>query len=182
MSISASLEVLDTSAAALRGNQQGSNQLLLPKIEFAKGLFNKTDIFFDFTPHTRAQSVSGYGGAFRWNFHESPRMPANVFFIVHGSSYNFNDQFFSQTLGTDVQFSMGLGSLSFNFMVGAIKVFGRFIGGANGVTQEMTPATTDTAQGHFGGNLQYEWKRWQAAVALDHIVNNVWSFKLGYLF
>lgn len=176
-------ESIPTDQLEILGDKSGTKgSLRLFKLEVGKGLFNNIDLHFQLLPYTSTTQFSGYGASVRWQFFESPFVPARLFLSVQGSSSNLANQMLSQTLGTDLSLGMFFEHVSFTVKAGMIKAFGKFMGGSDGVTLDQSFAAEQTQSSHFGADLLLELDGAFGGVGIDHFTQTVINAKFGYRF
>ena len=89
LEISTSVESFDTKPIGPLGSgSDNAGSIYYPKITIGKGLFSKSDIFFNFIPFNQVTKFSRYGLQFRRSLYQLSTLPINVSLILHGNSCN----------------------------------------------------------------------------------------------
>ena len=98
-----SLENIETEALDKIGDQDTDNgSLAVPKLTFSKGLYYDFDLFIEFSPLLRQESVSEYGLLIRKSVFQSRVLPLNLSFNIYGSAVNILNCMNSESYGTDL--------------------------------------------------------------------------------
>jgi hypothetical protein len=166
----------------LGGKTEPNDRFTYPKISIGKGLFYDIDFFVHFIPFNESTGLSEFGGILRWSFYQATFLPATISLVAHANNANVNNQY--SGLSSGVEIITGLNVKNFSLFLGAGKVhtYGRFIGGANGVTDSgrVEFESAQTLHSIIGGS--YRMNQLFAAFQIDQYTQPVFSTKVGLKF
>ncbi|MEK7355008.1 MAG: hypothetical protein AAB250_01065, partial [Bdellovibrionota bacterium] len=85
-----SIESLPTDDLGRLGNRLTAPQqdVAYPKLTIGKGVYNNIDIFIQFTPYTRQDELSQFGGIMRWGFYQAQFQPLSASILLHMNNGN----------------------------------------------------------------------------------------------
>ncbi|RYZ77252.1 MAG: hypothetical protein EOP05_02420 [Proteobacteria bacterium] len=165
--------------AGLSSPQQ---DVIYPKLTFAKGLYNNVDIFLHFTPFRRQDEISLYGGMVRWGFYQGRYLPVSASVLFHGNSGNIGNVLTTKTFGADLMGGISVNQISIFAGFGFIQSNGVFTGGTNGVAGGSESKETVTGlHTVVGANLRL-YDAAFLALQIDRTEVPVLSGKLGFRF
>ncbi|MCB0393379.1 MAG: hypothetical protein KDD25_02395, partial [Bdellovibrionales bacterium] len=181
--VGVSIESVPVEDISNMGDETKSQEsFVYPKLSIGKGLYENIDVFVSLVPQNESTGIGQYGGLAKWSFYQATFMPASFSLSVFGSDTNIRNQLFAQTGGFSLTTGITMNYISFYFGGGQIYATGRFIGGADGLTD-----TGVAEQEHvdmlffvFGAVIRVE--PVFAAVELSQYSQPVISGKLGFRF
>jgi hypothetical protein len=163
-------------------NSQAENTLFYPKILIGKGLYESADLFFHFIPYTATLGISEFGGMVRVSLYKSTTNPFVASWNVHANSANFNNQLTTRNVGTDISLGLDWGSFAVFAGGGWATSSGKFVGGAQGITDTGFAETESVNSERYSIGMLYKYDIYDVALSLDHYVEPVYSVKLGVIF
>jgi hypothetical protein len=163
-------------------DDRSRHTVFYPKILIGKGIYERIDLFFHFIPYTATFGISEYGSLLRYNFLNQSIQPFLITGLIHANSANYNNQLVSRNLGTDVMLGYKLQNLSLFTTVGWASAYGKFVGGAQGVTDTLISEREEVHALHTALGLTLEQKTWSLTASFDHYVEPVYTVKLSALF
>lgn len=178
--VSLSAEMISTSnISEFIVEETNRDSVLYPKIYIGKGIYERLDAFFHFTPFTQTLGFSEYGGFVRYHLTQPGRGPVFTSLVIHGNTGNFNNQLNINNTGANISMGLQFQHFSLSGVVGFVRSEGRFVGGAQGVTDTLNTENNSKSSEHVGLGAHYSWKTVVASVSLDHYTAPVISLKLG---
>jgi hypothetical protein len=153
-----------------------------PKLTFGKGLFNNIDAFIHFVPYTQKLDQSQFGGTVRWGFFQAKYLPITLSTLVHFNNANINNQVTTRTFGLDLVGGINADNVALYVGAGPIQSRGRFVGGANGVTDTGNVEVENVNGVHsvIGANVHVA--SLFVALQIDRYENTTYSGKVGIRF
>ncbi len=168
--------------AALGSTSNDKGEMSFYTLMIGKGLYYNVDIHFYFTPTVQNDDVSSFGGQFRWGFYEASFFPITFTTIAYAGGANFSNLINVATTGVDLVASVNIKNVALYFGGGRVRAIGRFIGGADGITDDNETHEQDLFENHtvFGVNVNVQ--KFFVAFEIDRYVDSVYSGKLGVRF
>jgi hypothetical protein len=154
-----------------------------PKFTIGKGVYNNVDVFVQFTPYTRQDELSQYGGLLRWGFYQAQFTPMSASIVVHANNGNVGNVLTTRTYGVDLVGGMNVSNVALFGGVGFLESTGTFAGGASGVTSSGRIESESVSGYHtvYGANVKILEKGF-LAFQIDRYSVPVFSGKLGVRF
>lgn len=182
--VSLSQEYISTDeiARAGSGTSVEQSQTSYLQFNFGKGLYNNIDVFFNFTPLGQSEKIAIAGGQVRYLFYQAPYFPAHLslnFFVNHA---RFNGQIVSQANGMDILAGFNAEDFSFYMGSGLTNVTVEFLGGANGLTDDLKDHRIELFKPRFFAGFSTKFSNFFLAAELDRVVYPTYSGKLGFRF
>lgn len=163
-------------------DKQSKNTLYYPKIIIGKGIYERLDLYFQFIPYTATFGISEFGSLLRYNFYQMEESPFYITGMIHANSANFNNQLVSRDLGADVMFGYGEKELSLYTTLGWAGAYGKFVGGASGITDTGVPEKEDVHTLHAALGVNSQWNYLNLTLSLDYYVEPVYTAKISLVF
>ncbi|MES2963542.1 MAG: hypothetical protein V4760_06600 [Bdellovibrionota bacterium] len=180
-----SFESLPTDDLGRLGNRLAAPQqdVSYPKLTIGKGLYNNLDMFIQFTPYTRQDELSQFGGIMRWGFYQAQFQPLSASILLHMNNGNVGNALTTRTYGVDLVGGMNVRNVALFGGVGFIESTGTFAGGAAGVTSSGSMESESVTGYHtvYGANIRILEKGF-LALQIDRYSVPVFSGKLGVRF
>ncbi|MCK6599484.1 MAG: hypothetical protein L6Q37_14050 [Bdellovibrionaceae bacterium] len=181
--LSASLESFPLS----KGNILSSSELkekdyVVQNVTIGKGMFENVDMFFTFSPFIFQKDISIFGMAMKYVFYIDSENPFNLSVLLHGNAVNFANLVGAQSTGLDIIGSYFLKYWTFYLAVGQQRTLASFVGGAQGLTQDLSSANEDLYLNRFYSGFSYDFGMYQASFELQKIESESLAFKLGKRF
>lgn len=161
-------------------------EVSFPQLTIGKGIFNNVDLFLHFTPYSRQDELSIYGGVVRWNFFEAKYLPITASILGNLSSSNFSNKITTRAYGFDFIGGYTFDWVSFFGGFGIVESSGLFLAGPNGVTDQTAAGSQTqneierTLHSVIGANLHYS--NYFFVAQVDHYAQTTYSAKLGLRF
>lgn len=181
-----SVENLNTYDLSQLGSRLTNPQqdVAFPKLTLGKGFYNNVDIFLHFTPYNRQDELSFYGALARWGFYQAKFLPLSASVVVHMSSANFSNLLVTQAYGSDLIGGINVDNVSLFAGGGILQSSGTFLGGPNGITDNLSPGTTEEFASGFhaliGANVHLS--NLFVTIQIDRYTQPVYSGKVGVRF
>lgn len=165
--------------SSLGATSTDRGELGIYTLSFAKGLYYNVDLHLQFTPFIQSDKVQTYGGQFRWGFYESSFFPLSLSTVISAGGANFSNLINITTLGVDLIGSVHFDNVSLYFGGGQVRATGKFIGGADGITDTQETYVKNIVDTHtvFGVNIDVA--RFFLAMEVDRYVDSIYSAKVG---
>ncbi len=180
-----SIESLPTDDLGRLGNRLTAPQqdVAYPKLTIGKGVYNNIDIFIQFTPYTRQDELSQFGGIMRWGFYQAQFQPLSASILLHMNNGNVGNVLTTRTYGVDLVGGMNVSNVALFGGIGFIESTGTFAGGASGVTASGRLESESVSGYHtvYGANVKILEKGF-LALQIDRYSVPVFSGKLGVRF
>lgn len=187
-------EVIATTKIESLGNRAPrQNDLALTSLSLSKGLYNNLDVGIQVVLPRQTEEVSGWGAMFRMGVFESGVRPLNVSVLLHGNSVNFQDRLLTNTQGLLTLAAYNVEELTLYTGFGFVRSQGNFLGGVNGLTDEVESlAGTDSSgrafrktmkeslsDNHLIAGAHFKMDRFFVALQIDRIVQTSFGIKMG---
>lgn len=180
-----SIESLPTDELGRLGSRLTAPQqdVAYPKLTIGKGLYNNIDVFLQFTPYTRQDELSQFGGILRWGFYQAQFQPMSASILLHMNNGNVGNVLTTRTYGVDLVGGMNVTNVALYAGLGFIESTGTFAGGAAGVTASGFIESESVSGYHtvYGANIRIL-ERGFLALQIDRYSVPVFSGKLGVRF
>jgi hypothetical protein len=181
-----SIENLNTYDLGQLGSRLTNPQqdVAFPKLTLGKGFYNNVDIFLHFTPYNRQDELSFYGAILRWGFYQAKFLPLSASVVLHMNSANFSNLLITQAYGSDIIGGINVDNVSLFAGGGLLQSSGTFLGGPNGITDNLAPGTTEESATGFhaliGANVHLS--NLFLTIQIDRYTQPVYSGKVGVRF
>ncbi len=183
LEVGIAFEFIDTNPIKnLIDDEQAKSVLHYPKIIIGKGIYDRMDLFFHFIPYTATFGLSEFGSQIRLNFYQNDAKNFYATAILHANSANFNNQLVSRNVGVDAMLGYQRSAFSIFTTLGWAGAYGKFVGGANGITDSLVAESEDAQAFHSAVGMTYEWPLWNATISVDHYVQPIYSAKISMAF
>jgi hypothetical protein len=183
LEVAFALEFIDTSnIKEFIADDRSRHTVFYPKILIGKGIYERIDLFFHFIPYTATFGITEFGSLLRYNFLNQSIKPFVLTGLIHANSANFNNQLVSRNLGADMMFGYKLRRVSLFTTLGWASAYGKFVGGAQGVTDTLISEREEVSALHSALALTLEQDSWSVTASLDHYIEPVYTLKLSALF
>ncbi|MES2856284.1 MAG: hypothetical protein V4692_10500 [Bdellovibrionota bacterium] len=158
-------------------------EVAFPKLTIGKGLYNGLDMFVHFTPYSRQDELSQYGGIGRWCFFETERFPLSLSLLIHGNVGNVGNLLTTRSYGADIIAGINVDNVALFGGGGPIEAVGTFAGGTNGVTNSNAFESAKVSGAHtvVGANVHFL-ENIFVTLQIDRYSVPVFSGKLGVRF
>lgn len=168
--------------AALGAKSDDKGEYNYYTISLGKGLFYNIDTFLQFTPLPQSEGMSSFGAQVRWGFYEAAFFPFSLSLVLNGGGSSFSSLINSTMLGADVVGVVDMNNVAVYFGVGQARSSTRFIGGANGLTDDGETHQVNLTKGHqlFGVHLKMD--KFFVALEVDRYQEASYGGKLGMRF
>ena len=151
-------------------------------ISFGKGIFYNIDTFLQFTPLPQNEGISNFGAQIRWGFYEAQAFPFSMSLVVTGGGSSFSSLINSTTLGTDLVGVVNMHDVALYFGAGQARSSTKFIGGANGLTDDQETHQVNLTKGHELFGVHVKMDKFFVALEVDRYDEAAYSGKLGMRF
>lgn len=176
-----SVENLPVEDIARLGNTLTTPQkdIAYPKFTIGKGLYENIDFFVHFIPYSEKTQLAQYGGILRSNVYQAKFLPVSLSVLVNFNNANFSNLLTARSFGIDLIGGINVDNVSLFVGGGPVQSRGRFIGGAQGITESglLESETVDGFHTVMGANMHIS--RIFLTVQIDRYVTTVYSAKLG---
>lgn len=181
LEVSVSLETFSVKKIEdLRPQEPNAGSVYFPKVTVAKGLYNHSDLFFNFTPFNQSTRISRYGAQYRWSFFRPQSLPLNLSLLLSGNATNIDNNVTLRTLSSDLVAGMRWGNFSLLLSGGFVTSTGSFSKSMTAEGDKPQRSTTKTARASLG--FLYQPGRFLAGVSFDFHQDLVTTGKLGVNF
>lgn len=153
-----------------------------PKFTIGKGLYDNLDFFVHFIPYSEKTEITQYGGLLRWGAYQAKFLPLNLSVLVNFNNANFSNVLTTRTIGVDLIGGINVDTVALFVGGGPVQSRGRFVGGAQGLTDSGTLESESVEGFHtvIGANVQIS--RAFVSAQIDRYMTTVYSAKLGLRF
>lgn len=177
-----SIESLPTDDLGRLGNRLVAPQqdVAYPKLTIGKGVYNNIDAFVQFTPYTRQDELSQFGGILRWGFYQAQFQPLSAAFLVHMNNGNVGNVLTTRTYGVDLVGGMNVSNVALFAGLGFLESTGTYAGSvtsSGGIESESVNGYHTV----YGANIRILEKGF-LALQIDRYSVAVFSGKLGVRF
>lgn len=164
------------------GLQPPQQDLSVAQLSVGKGLFNNIDVFVQFTPYTRENELSQFGGILRWGFYQASYLPVSLSVLLYGNSANLANQMSVSSWGADLVGGIDVDNVSVFAGVGGVEANGTFSGGATGITASglLEREYVSSLHSVLGGSIRFS--SFFVALQMDRYSQAVFSAKVGMRF
>lgn len=161
------------------GIQPPQQDPAVAQLSIGKGLYNNVDAFVQFTPFTRENELSQFGGILRWGAYQAPYLPLSVSVLFYGNSATLANQLTVSSWGADLIGGVDVDNVSVFAGIGGIEANGSFAGGSQGITSSGLQEHEYASGLHtvIGGSIRYS--NLFLALQLDRYATPVFSAKVG---
>ncbi len=188
-------EFIDTTDLARLGSGNGDETSLeYNRISIGKGLYHNVDVYIDFVPFVNSNEISEYGGMAKWAFYEADSLPLTLSALLHYDSFNIDDEFINQTLGTDLMAGWNLKNYALYFGGGVLYGSNKFMNTILDMSDPANQAANPTGspndpngylkengkRDHFFLGMDVELSPYFISAQIDSYQETVYSLKLGY--
>ena len=118
----------------------------------------------------------------KYVFYIDSENPFNLSVLLHCNAVNFANLVGAQSTGLDIIGSYFLKYRTFYLAVGQQRTLASFVGGAQGLTQDLSSANEDLYLNRFYSGFSYDFGMYQASFELQKIESESLAFKLGKRF
>jgi hypothetical protein len=153
-----------------------------PKFSIGKGLYNDIDVFLQFTPYTRQDELSQFGGILRWSLHEAKFLPITTAILLHFNSGNIGNILSTRSYGIDLVSGITSDEVALYAGVGFIEATGSFIGGTSGITDSGQVESESVSGSHSLLGASIHFSKIFVALQIDRYSVPVFSTKIGVRF
>lgn len=168
--------------ATLGAKTSDNGELNYYTLSFAKGLFHNIDIHVHFTPFIQGENIQSFGGQLRWGFFETNFFPFCLSTVVYAGGANFSNLINISTVGADVIGTVALDNFAIFFGGGRARAIGRFIGGADGITDSQETTDQDVTESHSVFGINVDISKMFVTLEIDRYTDSVYSGKVGFRF
>nr|WP_295904812.1 hypothetical protein [uncultured Bdellovibrio sp.] len=151
-------------------------------LTLGKGLYYNIDTHVYFTPFGQNEDIQSYGAQVRWGFYEAHFFPLTLTAMIYGGGANFSNLINVSTLGGDVIATVAMDNVAIYVGAGQVRAIGRFIGGADGITDNQTTVEEDILEGHSVFGINVDIAKMFIALQIDRYNDSIYSGKLGFRF
>lgn len=151
----------------------------LPKFSVGKGLYNNVDFFIQFTPYTRQDELSQFGGILRWGFYQAAFLPLSLSVLTHVNTNNIGNQMTTNSIGADVIGGINVENVALFAGAGMLESTGTFVGSITS-SGSLERETVNGVHTVIGANIRFS--RIFLSIQIDRYTLPVFSGKLGVRF
>ncbi len=151
-------------------------------LTLGKGLFYNIDTYLYFTPSVQGENFQNFGAQLRWGFYEFNFFPLTLSAILYGGGANYSNLINISTFGTDILATVNMDNVAIYAGFGSIRAVGKFIGGANGITDDQETTEQDLVETHTVFGVSIGISKMFIAMEIDRYTDTVYSGKLGVRF
>lgn len=151
-------------------------------LTFAKGLYYNVDLHVHFTPFMQSEDVQTFGGQLRWGFFEAAFFPLSLSTVIYSGGANFSNLVNISTLGADLVATVNFDNVAIYFGGGSVRAIGKFIGGADGITDDQRTSVQDVMESHTVFGINIDIAKMFLALEIDRYTDSVYSGKIGVRF
>ncbi|XGC80325.1 hypothetical protein ACES2L_13415 [Bdellovibrio bacteriovorus] len=151
-------------------------------LTFGKGLYYNVDTHLYFTPSLQSEKVQAFGGQLRWGFYEAKFFPLSLTSILYAGGANFSNLINISTIGADFVATVSMDNVAIYFGGGKVRAIGKFIGGADGITDNAETVEQDETENHTVFGVSFDVARFFVALEIDRYSDSIYSTKLGFRF
>lgn len=178
LELSIGQEAVSSGRLAQAGSEESSaGYFTYTNFSVGKGFYSNFDVFFNFAPFGQKIQSQIFGLLLRWNFFDRSNFRLSA--VLHGNGVNVQNQYFSDSSGLDLVASSTFRQFDYYVGFGETTVNATFAGSLLAVGENTREKRS--AYRHFIG-LNYQWQSYFATAEYHRVVENTYSFKLGYRF
>lgn len=180
---SLSFDMIDSQEVSSLGNGTNSSAgLKYPTLTIGKGLYNNSDLFFQFVPPSKTMQISKFGASLRWSFYQGLYLPINASLLLNADTASIRGRVTTRNLGSDIMLGLNLSQFSFFMGGGYVLCWGDFVGGSAGVTASLVAESRRVKTTHLMFGATYNFEPFFIGVSLNRYRVTNLSLKAGFLF
>lgn len=149
-------------------------------LTIGKGLYYNIDLFLSFIPMIQYDSLSHFSTQIRYQFWQSNNNFFRLSGILHSSTSNIDNQISLQSYGYDFVGTTTIDRVSLFIGIGNSTNRGRFIGGKNGLTDNLETVTEVSIIPHQLIGIEWPIANFFWAAQVDRFNFPFYAFKFGY--
>lgn len=151
-----------------------------PILTIGKGLYYDFDLFLSIVPMIQTEAVNHFSTQIRHQFWQSEESLFKMSGLIYVGTTTLNNQLNMQSYGFDLLGNMTIEKVSIFMGLGTSFNNGRFIGGAQGITDSQKTEVETLTLAHQLVGIEWPIDNFFLAAQVDRFKIPYYSIKLGY--